>query len=794
MTGQPGSLAALARSWRFSHLRTRLAVLYAGLFAAAMVFVAVVGQVIIIGHAQSSVRAELVTSGSVFDRIWALRSSSLIDSADVMARDFGFRSAIASGDQATIRSALANLRLRAGVSHAFVVDRDGMVTGDGAPVLRQSIARLPFQLAAGRHDAVLASGHQVFRVVVAPIMAPDEIGWVVFAVRLDGAEMHALERLSAIPLTATVLRRDAGGRWQPATGHLVAKTGAFDRFMAAGGRDARQPGTIELPGGRAIALARPLAPASGAPEAMLLLTYPLAQAMAPYRSLQAGIVLAGLVGLMLVVWGSRRLAAGIASPIAALDAAAQALEEGSRTELEVTGDDEIGRLASSFNRMSAGIVERENRIAHLAFHDVLTGLPNRVLFRQQLDAALARAIRVDEAVAVLCLDLDSFKAVNDSLGHPTGDALLRAVGEIAHDLVSDGVVARLGGDEFAIVLAYAFDADRPRALAQALVDRLREPLMINGHSIPTGFSIGIAVAPGDGEDATTLMKNADLALYRAKQDGRGVFRFFEPSLDAAARRRRQIELDLREAMHIGQFRLDYQPIFDLKTNRIGGFEALMRWEHPVHGLVPPVTFIPVAEESGLIVAMGEWAVHEACREAMSWPDDLRVAVNVSPIQFRSTGFANIVFQALAQTGLAPERLEIEITESVFLDGTGATLDLLHRLRAMGVRIALDDFGTGYSSLSYLRSFPFDKVKIDRSFITHVVEDAGSAAIVRAIVDLALAFHMDVTAEGVEDEGQLAKLRSQGCGSIQGYLFSRPLAAGRVAALIEADGQREAAAA
>ncbi len=343
----------------------------------------------------------------------------------------------------------------------------------------------------------------------------------------------------------------------------------------------------------------------------------------------------------------------------------------------------------------------------------------------------------------------------------------------------------MSGDEFAIILAHDTDPDRPRALSQAIVDRLREPISTDGHMIPIAASIGIAVSPGDGRDASTLLKNADLALYRAKQDGRGVFRFFEPSLDAAARRRRQIELDLREAMRSGQLRLDYQPIVDLKTDAISGFEALMRWEHPERGPIHPVEFIPVAEDTGLIVAMGEWVIHEACREAMRWPETLRIAVNVSPLQFRNSGFSNIVVQALGRSGLAPHRLEIEITESIFLEGTAATLDILHGLRALGVRIALDDFGTGYSSLSYLRSFPFDKIKIDRSFVTSVAQDDGAAAIVRAIVALATAFDMETTAEGVEDEGQLAELRSQGCSSIQGFLFSRPIRAADVFAMVGA---------
>ena len=759
------------RKPRFRRLRTRLAVLYTGLFALALALLGGVAQTMIWTNARSSVKAELIASGTVYDGLWRLRAKTLTDTADVLARDFGFRSAVASGDSPTIESALATLRARAGVDHAVLVGLDGSVTGSAgrlAPVL----AALPRHLRADRHDAVVNAGGVTFRVVVSPILAPTEIGWVVFAIPLDAREMHALERLSAIPLTATILHRDRSGHWVSGDGSVTAD-GAVDRLVAASRTD-RPLTTLSLADGRAFALAKPLTGARGAIEAALLIRYPLRAALAPYIPLQIGLGIAGLIGILLVVLGSVRLARDISSPIARLDAAARALEEGSRTELDIVGEDEIGRLAHSFNRMSAGIIERENRISHLAFHDSLTGLPNRTYFRQALDQAIARAPRAGEKVAVLCLDLDGFKGVNDTLGHPVGDALLRDLGDILTELVTDGLVSRLGGDEYAIILQGRFDPDRPRTLAQAILDRVAKPMQTDGHQIATGFSIGIAIGPDDGDNPDQLLKNADLALYRAKRDGRGVFRFFEASLDAAARKRRQLELDLREAIQTGQFRLNFQPVIDLKANRIGGFEALLRWNHPTRGEVGPTEFIPVAEDTGMIVAIGDWVMQEACRQAVSWPDHIRVAVNVSPLQFRNSGFQAVILQALARSGLAAERLEIEITESVFLDGEEHVLALLHRLREMGVRVALDDFGTGYSSLSYLRSFPFDKIKIDKSFINSVAQDTSAAAIVRAIVDLAGALNMETTAEGVEDAEQLDRLRGQGCGNIQGYFFSRPV--------------------
>ncbi len=775
---------------RFRHLSTKLAALYAALFAGSLIFLAVIAQSMIVNHAQQTARAELSSSATVYDRIWAFRVKSLIDSADVLARDFGFRSAVASRDAPTIDSAVNNLRSRAGIANAFVVDLDGTVIGQGPKQLRGSVATLPFEIASGQRDAVIISGGAAYRVVIAPIMAPMEIGWVIFAVPLNQAETRALEKLSAVPLRATILRRVKNGHWTAVTGRAVPPSDSLDQLIAT---RVGSVTSLNVRGGQTFMFAKPLSGIGRQPDAVLLLSYPLATALNSYHPLQIGLSLAGVMGMIIVLLGSRRLAAGIARPIAALDAAARALQAGTRTEVTVVGADEIGRLAESFNRMSAGIVEREHRISHLAFHDGLTGLPNRVYFREQLEAALNRATKRGGKAIVLCLDLDGFKGVNDTLGHPVGDALLRNVGDLLCDLATDATVSRLGGDEFAITLPDNADEDDARRMAQSIVEGLRQPMEAGGHQLVTGASIGIAVGPSDGVDADQLLKNADLALYRAKQDGRGIFRFFEPALDAAARKRRQLEVDLREALSTGQFRLNYQPIFNLKTNRIGGFEALARWEHPTRGNIPPVDFIPVAEETGLIIAIGEWVLHEACRQSRDWPDDVHIAVNVSPLQFRNAGFAAIVVQALAQSGIQPNRLEIEITESVFLEGAESTIALLHRLRALGVRIALDDFGTGYSSLSYLRSFPFDKIKIDRSFVTPIASDPSAAAIVHAIIDLAKALHMDTTAEGVENGDQFDALRAQGCSSIQGYLFSRPIEADLVLPLLTIESRKSEAA-
>ncbi|MES2289455.1 MAG: EAL domain-containing protein [Pseudomonadota bacterium] len=776
--------SAWRERFRFTHIQSRLTLLYTALFAVILIGVASVAQMIIVAHAEATVRAELASSGKVFDRIWKLRAQSLQASSDVLARDFGFRQAVATADHETISSALVSLASRAGVGRAFVVMADGKTFGGGSAEVDQKLAALPYRLRDDQREAVVGFHGETYRLVVSPILAPQEIGWVVFATPLNTTEMRALEAMSAIPLNAAIVSREDSGNWTVAADAKIPDGNDLATFARRAARgDQADPVTIEIDGQSTLVLGKPLAAPLGAPPSVLLLSYPTAKALAPYIPLRRGIMVAGILGLILVIIGSRRLARDISRPIEALDKAARALETGERTEVPVEGRDELGRLAENFNKMSAGIVEREHRIAHLAFHDSLTGLPNRVFFRETLDSSLARAIKRDSKVAVLCLDLDGFKGVNDTLGHPVGDALLAIVGDVLAELALDGTVSRLGGDEFAIILEDGIDDGRPRILAQSIIDRLRLPMQAAGHAIATGASIGIAVGPADGVDADVILKNSDLALYRAKQDGRGVYRFFEPELDAAARRRRQMELDLRDALRLGQLRLEYQPIYDLKNDRVGSFEALLRWDHPERGHVSPVDFIPVAEETGLIVAIGEWVLNEATRQAREWPEHLRVAVNVSPLQFRNTGFMSLVFQALTHSGLAPNRLEIEITESVFLEGAEPTLALLHRLRELGVRVALDDFGTGFSSLSYLRSFPFDKIKIDRSFVTNVAEDDDAMAIVRAIIDLANALHMETTAEGVEHRDQLLRLQSQGCTSIQGFLFSKSVRADDVLAMI-----------
>ena len=427
--------------------------------------------------------------------------------------------------------------------------------------------------------------------------------------------------------------------------------------------------------------------------------------------------------------------------------------------------------------------QAERQILFMARHDTLTRLPNRMLFGERIDDALKRLGR-GEDFAVLCLDLDRLKQVNDTLGHPAGDELLRQVAERLSACVREvDTVGRLGGDEFAVLQCGIGGEADTIALADRIMDVIGRPIDVDGRQVTVGVSIGIAMAPRDGTSAAKLLKSADAALHRAKGDGRGVWRCFEPDMDARLQARSALELDLQRALADNQFEVFYQPIFDVARNGVGGFEALLRWRHPPRGMVSPAEFISVAEEMGLIVPLGEWVLARACAEACAWPDHVKVAVNVSPAQFRSSRLLAATSEALAASGLRSDRLELEITESVLLSDGAATLETLHSLRQAGVRFALDDFGTGYSSLNYLLSFPFDKIKIDQSFIRDLTTRSEAAAIVRAVSRLAADLGMRITAEGVETRDQLERLRQDGCDEIQGYYFSRPVPAVEVAEIL-----------
>ncbi|KJC44032.1 diguanylate cyclase [Bradyrhizobium sp. LTSP885] len=428
----------------------------------------------------------------------------------------------------------------------------------------------------------------------------------------------------------------------------------------------------------------------------------------------------------------------------------------------------------------------EAKITHMAQHDALTDLPNRVLLRERMEHALAVTRRGGQMLAVLMLDLDHFKEVNDTLGHPAGDALLQAVAARLRRCVSETtLIARLGGDEFAVFDYVTDPVADAGLLAEKINKALSGPVDLGHHQVTTATSIGIAIAPRDGADSDEILRSADLALYAAKSSGRGSFRFFEPELDQLLHARRNLEQDMRSALVNGEFELHYQPFIDVASGETSGFEALLRWNHPQRGMVPPVKFIPLAEETGLIVPLGEWILRTACMEAAKWPDDLKIAINLSPAQFKSPELVPVVIHALASAGVAPQRLELEVTETAIMHDSTAVFRALGQLHDLGVRIALDDFGTGYSSLSFLQRFPFDKVKIDRSFVHELAGPADEARrIARAVVRFAVSLGKTTTAEGVETVEQLDILRTEACVEAQGFYFGRPVNGAKVAQLIK----------
>lgn len=736
-----------------SRLSIKMTLFYGAMFTVATALTLMGTRTAIERYAETSINREMTAGGAVFDRIATMQFDQLAQASGVLAADYGFRAAAATGDAPTIESALVSLKTRLGLSDAFVVALDGTVTGLDAPLPRKDKDRLFAALDGGSTQGIARLGGRNRMLAAAPINTPVLIGWVVFVRDLGAPQLRSLSDLGALDLHPEILTLDNLPR-----GIKAAKAGSIPAVER----------TVD--GARILVQASPVRSFIPGEPQVLLLTYSLTAALGGYAPIFIALLGFGILGIALAIGGSWVLAKRLSRPIIALERAARSVGSGQHAQVTVETHDEIGRLARSFNRMVHDIEDRERQIAHMAFHDGLTGLANRILLREHIAQELKS--RGDSSFALLCLDLDNFKSVNDTLGHPTGDALLCEMAARLQKFATDGFVARLGGDEFAVFVEG--DARRATMLARALADTATDPLQVNGHRVVSGSSIGIAIAPHDGNDPTTLLKNADLALYRAKNDGKGTFRFFEAAMDADAQERRAMEIDLHDALRQGEMELYFQPLFALSQNRVTAFEALLRWNHPTRGLVSPVQFIPLAEETGLIVPIGEWVLREACRIAAAWPSHIRIAVNISPVQFRSNTLNRIVLQALTQSGLDPQRLELEITESLFIENVETTLASLHALRNMGVRVALDDFGTGYSSLSYLRSFPFDKIKIDRSFIEDLLAHKGATAIIKSITSLAEALGMETTAEGVESIDQLDILREQGCNQIQGYYFSRPV--------------------
>src|SRR3954471_5487659 len=565
----------------FRSLSARLTVQFALLFAGAMLAVSAALSTFIAGSASREVESQLQSSGAVYDRLWQQRAHELQNAAQLLARDFGFRAAVATGDEATMQSALGNAAARLKVRTAFIVTADGRVSAIDPSIGKQQAAALWEPLDAGRLTGVAVLAGRPRQLVAAPIMAPTLIGWVVFAADLDQREMRSLERLSAIPLHAAVLAKGTG-TWAEAAGSMSV-LGPTSAALAQSHVRSSAAFEMRVAGTPSITLAKPLPTFSDGDQAILLLAYPKAQALADARKLELALAVMTLLGLFAVAVATWRAAGKITQPLARLDHAAGRLASGEHVQVRVRGNDELARLAQSFNDMVGKIAEREQRITQLAFNDVLTGLPNRTMFQQQLEHLFRASEGSGALFALHCLDLDQFKVINDSLGHPAGDALLVEAGQRLLHAARGHFVARLGGDEFVVLQGIGDDRNVIDRLARDILEAISRPLTIDGNELVPSTSIGIAISPDDGTEGETLLRNADLALYRAKEAGRGTFAFFEESLNERAQERRQLESDLRIALDQGQLELYYQPLFDLEHNRVCSFEALLRWNHPTRG-------------------------------------------------------------------------------------------------------------------------------------------------------------------------------------------------------------------
>lgn len=748
----------MTRALQFTSLKLRIACIYASLLGVTLACVVLVTDRGIDRYGEQASLTEMAVNAHVFDQVLNLRARRLEDSARVLAHDFGFRSAVATGDGPTITSVLDSLASRADAEYAFEIGIDGRSSGARGFRYPTAAGLMPAIERGDRHGVIRIDG-QLAMAVAEPIKAPDLIGWLVLAHPLDGREMAALAGLAPSRLVASVVpakEMPADIARQPArTAHLLRREG-----------DVLLTWHASLP-----ALQKGL-------RAELILQRPLGPLLANYATLKHLLVVIALAGMLIVTLASWRLAFTITRPLRRLEEAAREFGRGRSIKVPVESVDEVGRLAETYNSMVAAIEDREQKILD-AMHDPLTLLPNRRLFLQRLKDELG-AMGADDIVILILADIDDFKNVNDTLGHPGGDALLCEIGARLAARFGDGQIARLGGDEFAILLPGKAGTVDMIALGDQVVACLNQEMVIAGDVVIPSGSVGIAATTArDDHDTVLLMKRADLALYAAKGAGKNCAHLFDSVLDDASRQQRALELDLRRAIRDREFRFVFQPIYSLRENRLTGFEALMRWRRRDGEDVGPALFIPAAERSGQINALGEWAIAEACRCATQWDDEATVSVNVSPRQLMNPALFASVVDALVGSHLTPRRLIIEITESVFIENMSVALQTLRKLQTIGVRIALDDFGTGYSSLNFLRSFPFDRVKIDKCFVDNLAPGSSANAVIRAILTLADALGIETVAEGVETATQFDVLRKEGCAQIQGYFLSRPVELGQI---------------
>ncbi|WP_454759237.1 putative bifunctional diguanylate cyclase/phosphodiesterase [Caulobacter segnis] len=751
----------------FQRLQTKLTVLYAGLFALALSVVAVTVYVAIASNAQRAVREEMAASGTVFDRIWTLRTQRLHDGAELLSRDFGFRAAVATHDRPTVESAVANLRQRLGLDLAFTVGVDGEVVG-------MDPARLDLEKLWSALDAedgaqgVFAIDGKPYQLISAPILSPTLTGWIVFAAKLDEPEMRGLEKLSAIGLDAQVFDQ-RGGQWVSAdTGPVNTPLAAF---VAKAMHDKLREPAVLRGGADTLVLVKPIRALDRTSGAALVLRYPVAQAMAPYRPLMAAVIVAGLIGAALVAAASWALSRGISKPITALDVAARRLQRGEDVKVEVTTRDEIGRLAESFNLMAGEIREREAEMIRQALHDGETGLPNRRALERAIQMRLAE-LEPGEQVLISAIGFDRFPQVRAAIGYELATELVAKLGQRVADAAPGVMVGRLTTSILCTVSSTK-DLDGTLSRAEGLLPGLEAPILVGGEPVDVHITHGVAATAAGGLDAARLIERALIALDQARAAHRKLM-MFDPVAYGDPAANLSLMSEMLEAVRKGELYLNHQPKLDLRTGQITGVEALARWNHPTRGFIRPDLFVGMAEETGHIRALTDYVLAQAIDDQARLRGaghDVLMSVNVSGRLIDDCSFAD---HAIAQVAASGARLCFEITETAVIGNPDVALSVLDRLAEAGIPVSIDDYGSGLSSLAYLKQIRADELKIDKAFVMSLEAGGKDALLVKSTVDLAHSLGMKVTAEGVETREGLAVLQLMGCDLAQGYHIAKPM--------------------
>jgi len=762
----------------FRHLRTKLTVLYAGLFGAALLLVSLAVYAAISTNARGVVRGELLASGAAFDRIWDMRAGQLEGSAGLLSRDFGFREAVASRDEATIRSALENLRVRLGIDVAFIVGVDGEVTGGDPRALGAAGNQIMAAVETADNPAgVLVIEGTPYQTIAAPILSPTLVGWVVFASKLDKREMSALERLSAIPLDAAVLGRNARNVWSGPPGSTALTGGrdpaAFSKLIeAAVAMKTPEPRDFKMSTGDALTLVKPLKSIGGGPSGALVLSYPMARAMKPYEPMLAMIVLIGVLGVTLLAIGSWMLAKSVTRPISALDEAVQRLQRGENAAVAVETTDELGRLAESFNAMAAEIRERERRITHLALHDAETNLPNRLSLERAIEAMAPKAAAAGQRVAFVALGVDRFTHVRGAIGYTLAGALMAEVGQALQRLRPGDPVGRFANGVIGVAFAVR-DLEEARRIAAHLQHALEAPVRLGDHTVDVSLTAGVAAYPDHTDRLTSLINRASVAVDQARARKRKIGVFDAKAYGDPADKL-SLMSEMLGAIASGDIFIHLQPKYDLRLGRTTGVEALARWRHPVRGMVGPDEFVPLAEETGHIRTLTDHVMSLAIAQQATLAaagHDLSMSVNISG---RLVGDPEFAEEALRLAKAACGEICLEITETAVIDNPAHALQVIDRFASAGLKISIDDYGSGLSSLAYLKQIRAHELKIDKAFVIGMAEGQKDVLLVRSTIDLAHSLGLKVTAEGVETAVAQALLAGMGCDLAQGYLIARPM--------------------